>query len=120
MPSIVFVLLMQRSTSAASQILSLHGVVFAFFVQALHLARDHALALLQHPVIAPPQMRRGAAQRPPWLRQGRHLLRGRSRLQPQSDFDGFLYGDIAGGPGVAVAERPSRPSRSARALRKLS
>ena len=47
------------------------AVAFAAFRRSL---ADHALALLQRPVIAPPQMRRGAAQRPPRLRQRRHLL----------------------------------------------
>src|ERR1700694_3862672 len=68
------------------------------------LSRDHALALPDHPVIGPPQMRRGAAQRPPRFRQRRHLLCGRPRPQAEADFDGFLHGEIAGRPGVAVAE----------------
>src|ERR1700721_315275 len=46
----------------------------------------------------------GATQRAPRLRQRRHLLRGRACLQPKSDLDRFLYGEIAGGPGVAMAE----------------
>src|ERR1700722_9361206 len=49
-------------------------------------------------------MRGGATQRAPRLRQRRHLLRGRACLQPKSDLDRFLYGEIAGGPGVAMAE----------------
>ena len=49
-------------------------------------------------------MRRGAAQRPPGFRQRRHLLRGRPRLQAESDLDRLLHGEVAGGPGVAMAE----------------
>jgi hypothetical protein len=49
-------------------------------------------------------MRGGAAQRAPRLRQRRHLFRGRARLEPKSDLDGFLYGEIAGRPGVAMAQ----------------
>ena len=49
-------------------------------------------------------MRRRAAQRTPWLRQRRHLLGGRARLQAEADLDRFLYRDIAGRPGVAMAE----------------
>ena len=49
-------------------------------------------------------MRRGAAQRPPRLRQRRHLFRRRPRLQPKSDLDRFLHGEIAGGPGIAMAQ----------------
>ena len=49
-------------------------------------------------------MRRCAAQRTPGFGQRRHLLGARARLQAQSDFNRFLYGDIAGRPGIAMAE----------------
>ena len=47
----------------------------------------HAFAFLHHAIIAPPQMRRRSAQRTPRLRERRHLLRGRPRLQAEADLD---------------------------------
>ena len=49
-------------------------------------------------------MRRGAAQRPPRFGQRRHLLCGRPRLQAEPDSDGFLHGEIARRPGVAMPQ----------------
>ena len=49
--------------------------------------RDHAFALLHRAVIAPPQMRRRAAQRTPRFGERRHLLRRRARLQAEADLD---------------------------------
>src|SRR5437588_10590786 len=58
---------------------------------------DHALAVLDGAIIAPPQMRRGAAQRTPGLRQRHHLFRRRARRQAEPDLDRFLDREIAGG-----------------------
>src|SRR4051794_4890330 len=77
---------------------TLHGVVFALLV------RGHSLALLQHAVIRPPQMRRGAAIRPPGFRQRRHLLGVGSLLEAKPDLDGLLHGDVASRPRIAMAE----------------
>src|SRR5260370_22047306 len=51
----------------------------------LELLCNHALALFQHPVIAPPQVRRRAAQRPPRLGQRRPLFRGPAGPQAEAD-----------------------------------
>ena len=49
-------------------------------------------------------MRRGAAQRPPGFGERRHFLWRRPRLQAEPDLDGFLNGDVARRPGIAMAE----------------
>ena len=50
-------------------------------------------------------MRCRAAQRAPWLRQRRHLLGGRARLQAQPDLDRFLYREVRTLFGLAVQRR---------------
>src|SRR6185437_12886276 len=70
----------------------------------LVLPADHALALFQHAIIAPPQMRRRAAQRTPGFAERRHFLRRRPRIQAKPDLDAFLDRDVTGRPGVAMAE----------------
>src|SRR6185437_7604891 len=95
----------------------------------LVLAADHALALFLHAIIAPPQMRGRAAQRPPRFAERRHLLWRRPRLEAEPDLDAFLYGDVAGRPGVAMAEaeqeidvggpRPDAVQRGQRVMRRI-
>src|SRR4051812_13253642 len=65
---------------------------------------NHAFALLDGVIVGPPQMRRGAAQRTPWFCQRRHLLHGRALLETEPDLDGFLNGNIARRPCIAMTE----------------
>src|SRR3954452_17424640 len=90
-----------RSFSEAGSVKSVLGLSLRLTGRAIP---DHSLAAFQHLVISPPQVRGGAAQGAPRLRQRHHLLRRRPHLQAEAEPDRFLHGEIAGGPGVAVAQ----------------
>ena len=66
-------------------------------------SRDDTFALLDHAIIAPPQMRRRAAQGTPGFGERRHLLFRRPRLQAEPDC------------GCLPARRGRRPARRRRA-----
>src|SRR5258708_35809657 len=65
---------------------------------------DHALALLQRAVIGPPQMRGGATQRTPWLRQRRHLFCRRPRLQAEAHLHPFLPPNTPPAPSTPLPQ----------------
>src|SRR5262249_30651169 len=68
------------------------------------LRSDDTFALLHRAIKTPPQMRRGAAPRPPRFRDRGHLLRVRTGLKLEADADRFLHGEVAGGPGIAMTK----------------
>jgi hypothetical protein len=49
-------------------------------------------------------VRGDASEWPPIFRQGVHFLGGRTRREIKPDAHGFLHGEVARGPGIAVAK----------------
>src|SRR5262249_21041409 len=64
----------------------------------------HRIAPLDGAIVIPQHMRRHPAPRPPWLRERDHLLRGRPRLHREDEPRRLLQREIAGRPGIGMAE----------------
>ena len=65
---------------------------------------QHAVAALRDAIVRPEQPRRDCAIRPPAFGERPHFLRGRALVESEGEARGLLQREIAGRPGVRMAE----------------